>query len=285
MRKIIALFTLLVLLASCQKEISFENSTTNNGGGSSGGSTNGNRLVKITMKAGSDTGSVRYTYNSANKLIGYAGTQEAAQYSGDLVMTIKRNSSNIITEITEVGPELQQSGIDKITHYYYYDDVNKRYKSEVTKYSVQGMEMADSNAFGYSSGNKLESSIEYSDYGTGYEVHGKYVFTFTGNNITKEEFLTDFGTGNLKTQMTTTYEYDSKTNPLQYADEAVPLTTLEDYATFMSVNNITKRSTVIANVPLPQTQSFTYTYNSTNRPSTATINYMGVSGSAKYFYE
>lgn len=284
MRKIIALTALVLFISACQKETSYEDPANGNGGGGGGGSTNGTKLVMLTQKRDDDTSTATFKYNSSNRIIEHVIKQTKGSISATLTATITRNSSNVITKLVLSSPELIAVGISDIIHTFYYDQ-SKRCKYIITKVTMQGTEFSDSTLFSYDASNRLESMIQYADGGRGYDLYSKGVLTYTGSNVSKEETFLANGMGGYDIETTSTYEYDSKVNPLMYSDEAYALMFLNSYPTFYSVNNITKKTVIQADPPAMESGNVTYTYNSDNRPATATSTADGLSYIVKYFYQ
>jgi hypothetical protein len=269
-RLLIALPPLTILiLISCQKEV--EDTI----GNSNGGSTSGAKLIKTVSKSGSDSTIVNYTYNSSGKIANYAVSGSNSGQAVDLRVRFVRNGSGTIQKRIIKSDDLIGIGIDSIVTNVNYDAVNNRYKNAVTSTSFFGFTFKDSVVFNFDGTGKVASQIDYSNDGSGgpYEITSKIDYTYLGNNILTQKYYSyDVVTSNYTLDETDTYEYDNKTNPLQFANEAFILDVVgED---FYSANNYTK----VTSVPTGNNSTIatiSYTYNSTGRPLTAIV----VSGS------
>jgi hypothetical protein len=283
MKKIFTLCALAAFLFSCQKEVSNEN-----GGGGPGNdstSTSGNKLYRQGIKSGSDSLTVDYTYNSNARITNYkmTGTQNGSSYVANLAIT--RNSWNIITQSTLTSPDLTSAGIDKLVINHQYDDVAATYKYSVWKISYPGLgDYADSTVYTYDASKRLVTAIEYVNDGSGYEPDNKEEYTYSGNNVATVKYSSyDATTSAYTLDGTQTYEYDSKTNPLLFTTDAVPLKMVSNLATFFSSNNITKVTT--ADSTGSSSESISYTYNSNNRPVKATTTSGTTTTTIRYYYQ
>jgi len=273
MRIILALsaFT-CVFLFSCKKE----DDLSNNSGGS-----NPTRLVKMVTKSGSDSTVYNFTYNSSGKIT-------AANLSGaesgqpiDLRVTYIRNASGIIQKQVLKSNEFAAVGIDSIVTIVNYDAGNNRYKNAVSVFSIFGFSIRDSIVFQYDASGKMITEIDYTDGGGGtYDPSTKTEYSYSGNNVLSEKFYS-YGGAAFDLDETDTYEYDAKTNPLQFASDAVVL----NLVPFYSANNTTKTTVVASNPADNYITTETYTYNSSNRPATSTSVTGSETATTTYYYQ
>lgn len=252
---------LCLCLISCQKEV---DDTLSNNGGNNGG-TSSTKLTKTVQKLGGDSLVTLYRYNSSGRITGVDMVGVDAGQPYDYYLTYVRNSSGIIQKQIIKSTELVQFGIDSIVSVVSYDAANNRYKSGVSNLSLMGIPIADSVVFQYDGTGKLVTEIDYTDVGFGYLPSWKRLYTYNGNNLGIEKYYSfDINTNNYTLEYTTTYEYDTKINPLQFVSEA-PVLNLDP---FYSANNTTKLSYVASDPADNFVSTVSYTYNSSNRPLT-----------------
>ena len=269
---------LCLCFISCQKEV---DDTLSNNGGNNGG-TSSTKLTKTVEKSGGDSLVTLYRYNSSGKITGVDMVGVDAGQPYDYFLTYVRNSSGIIQKQIIKSTDLVQFGIDSIISVVSYDAANNRYKSGVSNLSLMGIPIADSVAFQYDGAGKLITEIDYTDVGFGYSPSWKRVYTYSGNNLGTEKYYSfDVNTNNYTLEYTTTYEYDTKINPLQFVSEA-PVLNLDP---FYSANNATKLSYVASDPTDNFVSTISYTYNSSNRPLTDVTTTGSDVTSTTYYYQ
>jgi hypothetical protein len=257
------LITLVVAAAlvctSCKKE----QDSVNGGGGS-----NNNRLIKMVGKSGSDSSVSEFTYNASGKIVGFKLSGAESGSPLDLRLTYVRNNSDIIQKQILKSNDLGALGLDSIVTVVNYDVGNNRYKNAISVLVLFGFAIKDSIVFQYDGTGRLASEIDYTDAGSGMEPSTKTEYTYAGNNLAGEKYYEyDDVTASFQLVDTTTYEYDSKINPLQFAPDAAVL----NMNPFYSANNITKTTYVDATDPsYNYVSNDTYTYTPANRPATST---------------
>jgi len=277
MRIILTLSALAcVFLFSCKKEEDFAN------GGNNSGGTNPTRLVKMVTKSGSDSSVYNFTYNSSGKITGANLSGAESGQPIDLRISYIRNASGIIQKQILKSNEFASVGIDSIVTIVNYDAGNNRYKNAISVFSVFGFPIRDSIVFQYDASGKMISEIDYTDGGGGYEPSTKTEYSYSGNNLLSEKFYSYNATSAaFDLDETDTYEYDAKTNPLQFASDAVVL----NLVPFYSANNVTKTTVVASNPADNYITTETYTYNSSNRPATSTSVTGSETATTTYYYQ
>ncbi|HVK96808.1 MAG TPA: hypothetical protein VM368_03270 [Flavisolibacter sp.] len=284
MKNIVTALSALVtlFLFSCQKEVSTEDPNATPGGG---GSTTSTKLTRVVTKAGSDSITTAFTYNSANRISKITIDGASGGQKVDLRLTYERNAANIITKETYESSSLAQYFIDKIETIHTYDAAASRYRHSVTKVNLGIVIVRDSVVYTYDGSGKLTSLNEFLDDGSGYEPYAKEEYTYSGSNVATTKFYGfDDQVNNYVLDATETYEYDSKTNPVQFTADAIVLRTAISYAFFYSANNITKRTEVVTSPSATNVTTTTYTYNSSNRPATSTTTTGSGSRTSTYYY-
>jgi hypothetical protein len=274
MRPRISLFIAVasVTLFSCQKEVD----SVNNGG--NGGATDV-LLQKIVSKSGSDSSMLEFGYNSSGKLMTLNTTDVTSGTTSFTRERVERNSQGIIQKLIIKDDVYQQAGLDSVVTTIEYS--GGRYISKVTVIDLGIVVFRDSVALYYDAGGKVTTERIYDDLGTGsYEENAKIDYTYSGNNMaTIKQYSYDGSAYSLV--VTYSYdEYDNKVSPMNISFDAFVF----DSPAMFSSNNPTKSS--IADSGSSQTFATTYTYNSANKPLTATstIQPGGSTATATYYY-
>lgn len=282
MKSIFTLSALMILMASCQKEISDESGTDPGGGG--GGTGTGTRLYRIGMKSGTDSVTIDYTYNSNARMTDYKLIGTDGGQSVDETIKYVRSSWNVITQEIYKSSSLAQYGLTEVVTNHTYDDVTNTYKLSLTKLNIPGYgQVSDSVVYTYDATRRLTSLIDYVNDGSGYVPSSKEEYTYSGNNVaTVNYYEYDEQSGTYALDMTETYEYDNKANPLLFASEAVVLRSISNFATFYSSNNYTKLT--VSGTSGSGTITRTYTYNSNNHPLTA-VSTGATTRNLTYYYQ
>jgi hypothetical protein len=271
-----------LLLSACALSVLFFSSCKKNDDDNNGGVTPGTRLLKTVLKTGSDSTVTTYSYNSAGKLISSKSDAVSGGQTFDLQIDIVRNSSGIIQK--QVLKSSVLAGIaDSIVTDIRYDATNGRYKNSYTVVSAFGFTIADSIVYNYDGSGKLVSQIDYVDDGSGYVPDNKVEYAYSGNNLQSLKYYSyDLGTSAFVHEETNTFEYDDKTNPLQFANEAPVLGMTQ----FYSANNFIKNTYVSLTSPSDNyVSNITYTYNDQKRPVTATQVNGSVTSTGTYTYQ
>ncbi|MGV3530193.1 MAG: hypothetical protein ACO1OO_14920 [Flavisolibacter sp.] len=284
MKKIFTLSALAVLMFSCQKEVSYEdpNNPPDTGGG---GANDGTKLTRVGMKAGDDSITVKYTYTTNTRIseIDLSGTLGGDAISQNSKYT--RNANNIITQEIYKSSDLAALGIPQVVFDHTYDDANNRYA--YSKITIAGVGVVDSIVYSYSN-SRLSSVTHFASTNGTLAPARKEEYTYSGTNVATisyydyEDQAQDF-----VLSLSETYEYDSKTNPLLFTSDAVVLAnamSIEAYSSlplFYSSANYTKLTA--QDTTGSYTFDRTFTYNSNNRPATATVN--GGQLVYTYYYE
>jgi hypothetical protein len=266
---------LCLALFSCQKEVKdiFGSTAKNNSLG---------LLTRTVIKNGSDSTASDYIYNGSNKII---GINTATDTSGTITTTneiIVRNSQGIIQKIIAKSSDLMQYGIDSVIYFINYDAASHHYSNRIFSFSVLGTTITDSSAFIYDASGKIVSEEDYLDDGFGNTQNNKFDFTYTGSNMTGMKGY-DITTGTAVLQITYVFEYDANPSPLVLGNEAF---LLNNSFGWLSANNITKITTNLVGDPATHLTTYTYNYNTQNKPSTTNVISDGASlGVETYYYK
>jgi hypothetical protein len=259
MRANVSLLLILVtmVLFSCQKEVDFATA-----GGSNGGTTDV-LLQKLVSRSGSDSSTLEFGYNSSKKLMTLNTTDVTSGTTSLTRERVERNSQGIIQKLIIKDDQYQQLGLDSVVTVMEYS--SGRYISKVTTIDLGIAVFRDSVVLIYDGGGSVVTERIYDDLATGnYEENAKIDYTYSGNNIaTIKQYSYDGSTYSLV--VTYSYdEYDNKVSPMNIGFEAFVF----DSPAMYSSNNPTKSS--ITDSGSSQTFTTGYTYNSVNKPLTAT---------------
>ncbi len=259
MRANVSLLLILVtmVLFSCQKEVDFATA-----GGGNGGTTDV-LLQKLVSRSGSDSSTLEFGYNSSKKLMTLNTTDVTSGTTSLTRERVERNSQGIIQKLIIKDDQYQQLGLDSVVTVMEYS--SGRYISKVTTIDLGIAVFKDSVVLIYDGGGSVVTERIYDDLATGnYEENAKIDYTYSGNNIaTIKQYSYDGSTYSLV--VTYSYdEYDNKVSPMNIGFEAFVF----DSPAMYSSNNPTKSS--IADPGSSQTFITSYTYNSVNKPLTAT---------------
>ncbi len=271
MRIIVLLLAVMSFVSfSCQKEIDGSTTTNNNGGGNN---TDGSLLVKMVLKTASDSLVTTYGYNSSKKIISMkkVGVDE----QGDQINTeyhYHRSASGMVTDYSIIDADLVSYGIDSITVVVHSN--SSRYTSYVLNVNVPGYTLLDSSSFVYnSSGKIIEEDYYESPAGDGSDFYlsGKFNYTYSVRGDISRFDIHDFDESGTEifTASTSNINYDSKVNPAYAGNEAIAL----GQSDWISPNNVISEQLQDSNGSADdQSATFTYTYNSNDRPTTGIIN-------------
>jgi len=268
--KIIASLSILtsIFLFSCQKEGDF--SRVNGSGSGRVVTGTGTRLVKMVSKSGTDSSVNIYTYNSSGKLIGIATTGNDGGTPIDTKETFVRNTQGILQKEVIKDADLIQNGVDSLVIKIRYDATLTRYTGWTLIIDVGGTVLRDSAVLLYNAAGKVIIESGYSDNGSGtYKPTSKSDFTYSGNNIISKK-ASSYDLGTYTEDFTITDEYDTKTAPLIFGNEAFVVEP-NSIAPYYSSNNILKETVTYPTDPT-ETLTISYIYNSSNKPATASFN-------------
>ena len=258
------------ILFSCQKEVDFPNANNNGGGGND---TSGILLRKMVLKTSSDSLVTTYAYDSKKKIISMkkVGVDE----QGDQINTeyhYHRNASGMVTDYSVIDADLVSHGIDSITVVVHSN--SSRYTSYVLNVNVPGYTLLDSSSFVYNSSGKIIEEDYYESPaggGSDFYLSGKFNYTYSSRGDVSRFDIHDFDESGTEifTASTFNISYDSKANPAYAGNEAIAL----GQSDWISPNNVISEQLQDSNGSADdQSATFTYTYNSNDRPTTGIIN-------------
>ncbi|MFN8292019.1 MAG: hypothetical protein U0U70_17325 [Chitinophagaceae bacterium] len=284
MKIIPAALTLLLFIASCQKEIDW---------GTGGTVISGQRLVMIKSKTGTtDTTQVEYFYDAAGRLVREKTAGVAGGMSLDNDLVIKRNGAGIITVTVQKSPALVAAGIDSVETRYNYNTGTSRYTSSVFALSIMGFSVTDSAVYTYDGAGKITKDEHYLQ-SAGLPIplppvlsaRNIYDYSSDGKNllsVSTEAAIPPSTT--LSPATSQTYTMDTKVSPLIILNEAVLLIR----PGLFSANNAIKAA--VTNTADPSqdfTMDYVIKYNSSNKPDSSygTRSPGGAVTATKYYYQ
>ncbi len=280
---------------SCQKEISSEILTTDTTGTSgtgtgSTGNPNG-LLVKVDIRGGTnatDSSITYYGYDAAKRLTSMRTIgSPVAGSSINTLFNYTRNANGIITQVIEKADALTQQGIDSTVTKVGYDATTSHYKYAVVVLSYFGISNSDSSVFVYDATGKFTQTIHYqmsNVISPTYVPALRYDYAYTGSQFTTMTAYSYSATTASFTNIANyAFTYDSNVNPVQCGVDAPIIWSAPE-----SVNNNT--SLAFSNLLASSTNfslSYTYTYNSANKPATAVIKNTSdnTTRKATYYYQ
>ena len=286
MRKSIAGIAVISLcLHACKKERSFDPDAS----GSTGGGTTGTLLAKAVTQLGDDDSlSVFYEYDNQKRLVSYRydGVVDGDNFTGESKLI--RNTQGIVEKVVVKSNDLSAVGIDSLVYAVNYNTGSSRYTSSVLTFNEAGFTIKDSTAYSYNASGKLSQSEEFLDDGVsgGYSKISKteYSYDATGNVSRVKNYGYNESTSLYEAYDEDVYQYDTKVNPLIIGNEAFLL----GDPLFASPNNVIKDTyTDFQDASYNDVVTNVYTYNTNNKPLTATITYQseGVPYPVAYTYK
>jgi hypothetical protein len=285
----VALLIIVTFLYSCKKEKNVDP------GGSGGGGQGVTVLDKQVLKFGSDSTTIRYTYDAQKRLVSAKSTVVTGANSYETEKKLLRNSAGVIQKYVDFDADYYrpQIGADSIFYKINYNSGTSRYTSKVFTITDGTSVFRDSIAFTYNTSGKIIKQEGFLDVGIGggYVAYVKEEYTYDGtSNITTaqtSEFDDVSGTYKMSYQLK--YEYDNKANPLSLGNDAfIYGDAISGDPSLASPNNVIKVTYDYAE-PSVKDEIYTiaYAYNSANKPvsATQTLQSGGTPATIVYFYK
>lgn len=260
MKKTLTALILVIVLASCQKELEFNDPNVNPGGNPT--TSTGKLLLRQVQTDGTDSTVVDFTYDAAKRVQTLnLVTDEYFNYR------FVRNATGVVTQFIMRSTYFDNFNVDSVIVKVGVNPANGRYL--YSTYTINlGVTVTDSTAYTYDAAGNIASAANYVD-NTGGQSPGflyKTDYTYNAENVATEKVY-DAASGTLTLQSTSTYNYDSKVAALQMGSEAI----LINYITYFGKNNITSH-TLTDIIPSSNfSASANYTYNGFNQPSGGTV--------------
>lgn len=173
------------------------------------------------------------------------------EYANDQLTKIYANTDAYITFEYAAGKVSKRSfytvGLPQPDDYDLFSYNNDGTLARIERFdsSFTGFAKYDSLAFAYT-GGKLGSVREYWYNGTTAGLHGEYLYTWSGNNISTQVY-NDYGSGPLTSTTTTQFTYDTQPNYFRkqstqflQTDPFFLESDVDYYTLFLSENNVLK---------------------------------------------
>jgi hypothetical protein len=272
MYKILGFVIASAILISCQKEINF----------SSGSLNTASLLVRQDSKSSTDSSSTTYVYDANKRLVKQISTGTIGGNDITSDISFVRNSAGIISKEILKSPSLQSIGIDSLPISVYYDNNSKKYTSVTQSLVLPGISFFDSTVFIYS-GNTIIGTNEFQTISGITFLASKSDYSYAGTNITNVSTYGLDSTLTMSLVATEKATYDNKNNPLKLpSGEAFVLGNF----LLAGSNNPLTYQLLNANGAILQSNTSSYTYNSSNLPQTAKIlDASGVTTNVTYYYQ
>jgi hypothetical protein len=263
---------------SCQKEV--DGNIVNGGAGSGGGNTGpSGTLRKLVIHDGSDSAVYNFFYNKAGKILGENIETFSSGVSEFNNQYVERNSQGMIQKVITKASQFAQFGIDSLIAIV--SSSNGRYTNKVLRFGILGDTASVTTIFFYDANGRIVSQKDYVDDGSGDIDSARTDYTYTGSNLSSIKIF-DLNTGSSTPDLVQTLEYDAKTSPLVVGNEAF---ILNNFYSWYSTNNFIKETAILDGDPVTHIQTWTYTYNASNKPVTVSITQDGETGiAANYYY-
>ena len=266
-----AIAIIALTVASCQKELSFDDNGGSGGGGGGGGGTTGDLLAKVVSTSGGETIISEYEYDASKRLIRekVSGTFNGQNLGDDYFFV--RNASGVITKTVQKNQELILQGIDSAVAIIHYNAATQQYQSRVADLSYLALTTIDSTVFIYDGSGKLVRSDDYisnAALGPDYVLFAITDFSYSASGVTETRYsIGDPANPGAAPELAgkLNYEYDSKTSPLILPHgEAAAILRMD----LVAVANATRYSyTDVINAGANNYDvTYIYTYNSKDKP-------------------
>ncbi|HSK14221.1 MAG TPA: hypothetical protein VK907_13465 [Phnomibacter sp.] len=254
---------LVLTLASCQKEYSFESD-------GDGPQPNSGLLIKTFIEDIGATMESRFDYNSADLMTGTKIDLLAGNFSASVITDVVRDANG---RINSAKMKYKTSlSADSITFTYTF---SRNAAGRINYYIVSGEPSFagyDSILCTYSTANKLIGALSfYVDHGTGLaEPSQLFEYTFNGNNlVAMKSYDLENSPTTPRLVETVTLEYDNRPAPMVLTEDEFILGMGHGVP---SANNVTRNITINEDDPDENvTTEYQYTYGTNGKPLTAVI--------------
>lgn len=227
----------------------------------------GDLLVRSVSVANGETTTTTYTYTPDGKIDAINMTGTSGGINVGNYRKFYRDAAGRIIRIAEKVPPQSGIEVDTVFTYVHYPNATTfNYDYTVQNINVDVYEINDSTLITYNSNNQITQSYTYQTstiFGPFQEIKTLYTYDAAGN-ATKIEGYND-ASGTMELSVIFNIEYDNKTNPLAFDQQA---SLLSGGGFTASVNNpVVIRFTDAAN-PGVQTITNTYTFGANGLPET-----------------
>ncbi len=270
MKQLLTAFSIVILLASCQKEISLDVPVNGGGGTPPPGNTNGDLLEKaLQLTVGTkDTNTITFQWDAAKRLVVYNSAGTVAGRATNINHTITRAADGKIKTIRSIS---DFSGADDSTIYYFtYAATGSQVRFVTSTQYTPFFTINDSSIFTYNTAGQVTTKETFADLSGTFEPLSKQQYTYDaqGNVLKITNFQADFITGAYTEISASTNTYDQNKPAYTFGEEAFVIFGLET----TSKNNLVKTITNTGGSGNTYTITFTQLqFNSFNRPTQALL--------------
>jgi hypothetical protein len=244
-----------LFLISCQKEDTYPPLDS------------GTLLIKSVSVANGETTTTTYAYTTDGKVDVINMTGTSGGISVGNYRKFYRDAAGRIIRIAEKVPPQSGIEVDTIFTYVHYPNATTfNYDYTVQNINVDVYEINDSTLFTYNSNNQVTQGYTYQTstiFGPFQEIKTLYTYDAAGNVIKIEGY--NDASGTMELSVTFNIEYDNKTNPLAFDQQAG---LLSGGGFTSSVNNPTVVKFKAVENPETQTITNTYTFGANGLPET-----------------
>ena len=180
-RLLTALPVLLLLVTSCQKEISFDSPANPNGGG--GGGTTGDLLVKVVAVTGNETLTTLYTYNGQKRLETTTMDGSSAGFKMHIYTKLLYDAAGRVYRVLQYAVQDGIPSDTAVNNIHYPNATTIEYDYSVNNISMFGFSAIDSSVYQFTSGKLMNITSYLSSPLIGVDpvVSSKYEFTYDGS--------------------------------------------------------------------------------------------------------
>lgn len=220
MKKLLTVLpALVVLLFSCQKELSFD-TPTDTGTGGAGTGTTGELLVKVVAVTGTETMTTLYTYDSQKRLETTTMDGTSAGMTIHDYTKLERDAAGRISRILQKTDQNGFSSDTAVNRIHYPNTTALEYDYSVNTIGAAGFSTLDSAVYTYA-GGKVISALHYLStplLGTTPVQSSKYEFSYDGSGrvsvLKISATLSPTGGGSLTPIANETFTYGTSANYL-----------------------------------------------------------------------
>jgi hypothetical protein len=271
---------MILLFSSCQKEADMQlteeelSGLGNAGGGeTTGANTEGELLVKMEARTGSDLNTVLLKWDGEKRLVEYISTGNSMGKDVSGYYKIIRADDGAISYIISKPSANPAVGVDSIVYQVFYKTGTHFLDYTKGTQYITGIESHDSTAYKYAGSRISEKTVYVESITQDGSLNKSYTeqYSYDGQgNLTKIVTIAlDPASNTFKTASTVTYTYDAHKCPQQLKEEAYIVAILDQ--ALVSPNNFSK---VVMAIPAQASwPAYTITinngsiqFNSTDKP-------------------
>lgn len=263
-KKIVFPLFLVIILASCQKEIDWN--LPSGGGGTGGGNTNGDLLVRALeiTPATNDTNTIIFQWDANKRLLQYKSSGKVNGINIQITHTINRLSDgkikNIVTKSSATAGVL-----DSVVYTFYYTGSQLSYVID-TQYTLVGL-LRDSIGLVYDANGRISQKDTYLDFFGTASHTARETFQYDANgNVTNETVLIPDGLGGFDPGSVSTYTFTTHKNAAVLGEESYVVLGVSNVSPNYPASKVSDAAGMNTTATFSQVQ-----YNSFDRPTQANL--------------